>query len=242
MRFSNAPRFFVRLGIAAVLGGAPAFAAEPWLDAPFSADPGAALKAAEAPLAGETGENSPWFRLLLDESRWSFEEDGSYTVAHRRVLRILSHQGAEELGSISASWKPWLEQPPRLKARVIRPNGAALLLDETSIAETPASSDPSLFDDRRVLRAPLPGVEPGALVEWEVVKRRTTPLPGGALGSHTLAFDYPVGRSRCRVDAPAALPVAWKSAGIDLQPRTTLERGRVVRLWERVAVTPLEDA
>lgn len=241
MKLLHARRTLVCLALAGVLASVPARAAEPWLDAPFSSDPRAVLKAAQAPLPGETEENSPWFRLLLDESRWSFEPDGTYTITWRRVLRILSHKGAEELGALSARWKPWLEAPPRLRARVIRPTGDVLHLDEKTIAETPAASDPSLFDDRKVLRAPLPGVEPGAVVEWEIVKRRTTPPPAGALGSHTLAFGYPVGRSRCRVDAPASLPVVWKTAGLDLAPRTALEKGRVVRVWERVGVAPLED-
>ncbi|MFN7988388.1 MAG: DUF3857 domain-containing protein [Thermoanaerobaculia bacterium] len=227
--------------MAACCAGAPARAEEPWLEEPFRAGPAAVLRASAAKLAGESEENSGWFRLLLDESRWTFEADGRYSVAHRRVLRILSHEGAAEMGSISAQWKPWIEDAPVFRARVVRPDGTVLLLDEKSVTETPASSDPLLFDDRRLLRAPLPGLEPGAVVEWEVVTRRKSAAPAGALGTQPLAFSFPAARIRCRLEAPSTLPFVWKSLGLDLPPRASLVNGRVVRLWERTAVPPLAE-
>lgn len=243
MRVVPVRHLVVCLGLACLAAGSPARAAdEPWLEKPFEAEPRAALRASAAGLAGETEENSPWFRLLLDEARWSLDADGRFTLKRRRVLRILTHEGAEEMGDVSASWKPWLEEAPVLRARIVRPNGAVLLLDEKTITETPASSDALLFDDRRVRRAPLPGVEPGALVEWEVVTRRTSAPLAGTLGSHAVAYPYPVGRIRCLVEAPASLPFTWKSLGIDLPPRSSLSGGKVVRLWERVAVPPLPEA
>ena len=224
-----------------VLAAGSVLAEEPWLEAPFRADPAAVLRASEQKLPGETEENSAWYRLLLDESRWIFESDGRYSTTRRRVLRVLSHEGAEEMGSVAASWKPWNEERPILRARVIRKDGTVLVLDEKTIAESPASSDPLLFDDRQVLRAPLPGMEPGAVVEWEVVTTRTTPPPSGALGSQLLAYPYPAGRIRLRVEAPSTLPFVWKATGIDLSPKASLAAGRVVRVWERTSVPPLED-
>lgn len=214
---------------------------EPWLEAPFEAEPAAVLRASEEKLPGETEENSAWYRLLLDESRWTFEADGRFSMARRRVLRVLSHEGAEEMGSVAASWKPWIEARPILRARVIRKDGTVLVLDEKTIAESPASSDPLLFDDRKVLRVPLPGMEPGAVVEWEIVKTRTSAPPTGTLGSQLLAYSYPAGRIRCRVEAPSTLPFVWKAIGIDLAPKASLASGRVVRVWERRNVPPLED-
>ncbi|MHB1045663.1 MAG: DUF3857 domain-containing protein [Thermoanaerobaculia bacterium] len=220
-------------------GTAPA--EEPWLEAPLRADSGAVLRASAEKLPGETEENSAWYRLLLDESRWTFESDGRYSMTRRRVLRILSHEGAEGMGSVAASWKPWSEERPILRARVIRKDGTVLVLDEKTIAESPASSDPLLFDDRKVLRAPLPGMEPGAVVEWEVVKTRTSAPPSGALGSQLFAYSYPAGRIRFRVEAPSTLPFFWKASGLDLAPKVSLAAGRVVRIWERTSVPPLED-
>ncbi len=214
---------------------------EPWLEKPFSADPSAALKAAEKPLPGETEENTEGIRVLLDEARYSLDAEGRATVSRRRVVKVLTADAVEGADTVQATWKPWLEAAPLLRARVIRPNGAVLVLDPKTIDESPASPDPGLFDDRKLLRAPIPGVEAGAIVEWETTKTRTTPPFAGTLGGQPLAYLYPVGRIRCRVEASASLPFAWKSLGLDLQPRTALASGRIVRTWERTAVPPLDD-
>lgn len=229
---------------ALLLAAVPAPAEEPWLDAPLSADPAAVLKAAAAPLAQEKPGDGNGLRSLLEEERWSFDAEGRRTVVSRRVVVVLRSDALDDAGTVEAAWKPWKDEPPLLRARVVQRDGTVHLLDERTVADRPASSDPDVFDDRRVRSAPLPGLEEGAVVEWETVAREKTPVPGGTVGGAYLATFVPVKRIRVVVESPEKLPVAWKTRGVDLAPTVKRAGGVVTRTWEvaEPAVLPEPEA
>ncbi len=86
------------------------------------------------------------------------------------VFKVLTQKGAEEWDSVSISWEPWHEERPIIKARVITPDYAVHELDAKTITDAPArEDDSSLYSDRLVLRAPLPAIAPGSVVEEEFV-------------------------------------------------------------------------
>ena len=66
-----------------------------------------------------------------------------------------------------------------------------------------------MFEDGRVLRAPLPAIRPGAVVEQQVTVRDTSPFfDGGVVRLHSLDPGVPVRHARLTLEAPAALPAA----------------------------------
>lgn len=199
------------LGILAVLSGRPAAAGEPWPQpwegAAFSADPAAMARAAQA--LGSEGDGG--IDVLLLETVRSFDETGRESYTQRFVYRFTGGQAHESWSAVEHSWSPWHQERPRLRARVITPDGAEHLLDPATIAENgEAAGSPEMFEDDRVLRAPLPATGPGALVEQEVAVRETAPFfAGGTVGSSYFQMSVPARRVRLVLEAPATLPLRW---------------------------------
>lgn len=244
MALVTGPRLFLSLALAALLGDTAASrgADEPWLSAPLSADPAAVLSAAGQTLAHEKAEEGDGLRLLLEEERWSFDETGRRTIVSRTVTKVLRADAMEAVGTVEASYKPWKDEPPVLRARVVGPDGSVHVLDEKTIAERPASSDPDVFDDRRVRSAPLPGLSEGAVVERETVERESAAFPGGTSGGMSFGGFTPVRRQRLVVEVPEKLPFHVKTVGLETAPVVTRSGGVVTRTWEVVDPAVLDDA
>lgn len=195
------------VGVVGVLSGTPVFAIEPWNGPAFSANPGALARAASA-LPRAAGE--PIDVLLLETVR-SFDGAGRETFTQRFVYRFTDGQAHESWSVLEQPWSPWRHERPRLRARVITPDGAEHPLDPATVAENgEAAGSALLFADDRVLRAPLPATGPGALVEQEVTVRETAPFfAGGTVDSSYFQISVPVRRVRLVLDAPAGLPLRW---------------------------------
>src|SRR5687768_4356690 len=204
---SPGPGVLVVLVVLGVLFGLPSFAAEPWEAPAFSADPAALVRAASA-LPDGSGES---IDVLLLETVRSFDDAGRETYTQRFVYRFTDDQAHESWSTLEHSWSPWNQERPRLRARVITPDGAEHLLDPATIAENgEAAGSPDMFEDGRVLRAPLPATGPGALVEQEVTVRETTPFfAGGTVDSSYFQISVPMRRVRLVLEAPAGLPLRW---------------------------------
>lgn len=197
---------------------------EPW-DAPaFTADPVAMAREAARIAAGEDG-----VAVLLAETRYEYDEAGRETYTYRLVYRIASATAHESWSTIEESWSPWHQERPRLRARVITPDGAVHALDPATIAENgEAASSPEMFEDGRLLRAPLPATGPGAVVEQEVMVRETVPFfAGGTVRVRPLSMPVPVRLSRTLVEAPAEAPLRWTTRLLPgVTPREETAGGR----------------
>lgn len=195
------------LGILGVLSARPAFAAEPWDGPAFSADPAVMARAAAA--LGSDGDGG--IDVLLLETVRSLDETGRESYTQRFVYRFTEGQAHESWSAVEHSWSPWHQERPRLRARVITPDGAEHLLDPSTIAENgEAAGSADMFEDDRVLRAPLPATGPGAIVEQEVTVRETSPFfAGGTVGNSYFQMSVPARRVRLVLEAPSTLPLRW---------------------------------
>src|SRR5262249_15350950 len=117
---------------------------------------------------------------------------------------------------------------PSVRARVISPDGSVHELDPNTIADAPVrDGDDDLVSDRRMVRAPLPAVEPGAIVEQEVVERQNSPtLSVGMVRYYYFGNSVPVERTHLTIKAPETLPLRYKAALLpDVAVRERLENG-----------------
>lgn len=200
-RFVFAPLLF-----AILLSVRTAAAAEPWEAPAFTGAPAAiARAAAEIP----TGEGS--VTVLLSETRYAYDDAGRETYTQRLVYKIGSGAAHESWSAVEEAWSPWRQETPVLRARVITPDGAEHALDPATLAESSEPTTPAgMFEDGRLLRAPLPAIRPGAVVEQEVVVREKVPFfEGGVAHYHILAAQVPVRRARLELELPADVPVRW---------------------------------
>jgi len=223
-RLSSPVSFFVRslspaLAALALLAaaGRPLAAAEPaapppWEAGAFVADPAAMIQAASQIDAG-SGEGG--VILLFFEARSSYDENGRATRVRRSVYRILNAGADAHWSEIDEHWSPWYQERPQLRARVVTPDGAVHALDPATETEAAVAQEPELFEDSRILRAPLPAASPGAIVEREVTTRDKAPFfDRGTVELQLIRGWVPTRHARLVLEAPAGLPLRYVVRGL----------------------------
>jgi len=176
-----ATRLLSQLGAAFLLLCAPVAVTAPatGTDSPsahFPADAAALYQRASqaAPPAGAD------VLMLEEEQTEVFYSEGGFVRTHYLCYKILTPNGARDWGGVSSNWEPWMQDRPTVRARVITPDYAVHPLDPGTITDAAAKDDePNVFSDRRVLRAPLPAIAPGSLVEQEFTWRQREAFQGG---------------------------------------------------------------
>ncbi len=183
--------------------------------------------------------------FLDDEETVVFDTEGRAVCSRYFLYKILTQKGGEGWGDISSSWEPWHEEHPILRARVITPDSAVHVLDEKTITDAPARENADhVFSDRRVLRAPLPAIAPGSLVEEELVSTESAPFFGaGSVERFYFGSSVPVQHSRLMLDAPAALPLRYNIQLLpDLKPQRNEDKGRVRLTFDYGLMETPDDA
>ncbi len=207
---------------------APLFAQTAFDDPPFSADPKALLAAAQKVDAKDLN-----VVYLLDEETISFEPDGRAKSVFRAIEYIVTEDGVESAGTASAAWAPWYDDKPVITARVITKDGTVHTLDPKAITESTAEEEQDMFSDQRVLRAPLPGVAAGAIVERVITLEGRSPIAGGGkYGLFLFGGNVPFERQRLVLDAdPSIAPRIVNKSGFE--PVTTEQNGRKHVVFEK---------
>lgn len=226
---------FVAVALVAARAGA---AAPPW-DTPLAGD--ATAIAREAAKIAPPGEDAV---VLVEDTRMVLEGDGRATITRRWAARVLTPAGVDSYDDITTSWAEWLEERPLIRARVIALDGSVRPLDEETIETRAAQDDtPGVYSDDKVVRAPLPGVAVGVVIEAELVTRERRPFfESGRLLRHALRYSVPILRSRIVVDAPATLPLSWKVFHLrGVEARRSAARGRVTLTLDRTAIAGDRD-
>ncbi len=215
---------------ALVMALVPAVAATPgspaWDTPAFGAPPGELWAASVRASAGVKAD----VLVLLDEASYVFEADGREACTERLIYRVLHQKALEGWSSVWAEWAPWHQQRPALRARVLSEDGSVHELDPATIAEVSlAEAEGDVYGDRRALRAPLPAMAVGVVVEQEITVRDTTPaFGGGAAHLWVVGRPYPVVLSRLRLDAPVGLALRYRARLLaDAQPQRDEAAGRV---------------
>ncbi|HEX3127598.1 MAG TPA: DUF3857 domain-containing protein, partial [Thermoanaerobaculia bacterium] len=218
--------------LAALLLAVPSLRAEtsarPWDDPAFAADAAALFRAA----SGLPGEPQGGIDMILLETVYSFDDAGRQTYTQRMVYRFTDGSAHESWSAMEQSWAPWHQDRPTLQARVITQDGndvAEHRLDPATVTENAESqSSPDMFEDGRVLRAPLPATGAGAVVEEKVTVRETAPFfDGGTVDFANLQMAVPVRHVRLVLDAPVSLPLRWVARQLPgMAPAEQVANGR----------------
>jgi transglutaminase-like putative cysteine protease/tetratricopeptide (TPR) repeat protein len=184
--------------------------------------------------------------VLMDEDEYVFDDQGRATHKQYLVYKVLTQKGADDWAEISVEWEPWREERPAIRARVAAAgDGAIHQLDQKTITDSPAESDDSrIYSDRRVVRAPLPAIAPGALIEQEHTSTERLPFFGAGTAHRVFFGRYvPVRRTRLVLDAPAGLPLHYELKLLpEIKPQRSEAKGRVRMVFDSGPREPLEDA
>jgi tetratricopeptide (TPR) repeat protein/transglutaminase-like putative cysteine protease len=232
---------WIALAFAAAAQRAPADTTQTWTIPRFSEDPSALCEIGShlSPPAGTA------VAVLDDEEGYVFDQQGRNVDTKYVVYKILTQDGVDGWDDVQLEWEPWHENRPAIRARVITPDKVVHPLDPKTITDSPASGDDDkVYSDRRVLRAPLPAIAPGSLVEVEEVITENSPIfDGGVVFSYYFGRFAPVQHTRLTIDAPASLPLKYTMQLLpDLQPTRTETNGEVHLVFERGPMDALEEA
>ena len=178
--------------------------------------------------------NSPAVVMLSHTQRFAFDEAGRRTTTLYNLYKVTSSEGVSGWASTSASWAPWYQQKPRIRARVIAPNGTVHTLEPNQLIEdkTPTGSAHTYSDHRRI-RAPLPSVSVGSIVEEEIIfSNRRRYSKGGEAAAFFVGGAVPWQRARLTIEAPAKLKYKVLIRNLKGVKRTKRKRGsRIVETF-----------
>ena len=183
--------------------------------------------------------------VLEDEEIYTFDTVGTARRSSYLVYQVVTQRGVDGWSNISFSWEPWHEERPHLRARVITPDQIEHALDIGTISDAPArESEANVFSDLRVMRAPLPAVAPGSIIEEEETVQQTEPFFGaGIVERYYFGRSVPVKHTRLILDAPSSLALRYDLQLLpDLKPQRSESGRRVSITFDFGPIEPLDEA
>ena len=226
--------------ILAKSAGSPADQPVPWNSPHFSIDPKALYSAASEATPPEGTDVT----VLDEEDALLSDANGQLTHTGYMIYKVLTQKGVEGWDRISQGWQPWRAERPIIRARVISPDFAVHELDPKTISDAPAREDAwKVYTDQRVVRAPLPAIAPGSVVECEWVSVLKPDFPGGGTVGFQFfgRFEVPVQHRRVVLDSPSSLPVQFGAERLpDVNPKRSEAEGRVKTVFESGPLAALD--
>ena len=146
--------------------------------------------------------------VLFEEMVHTYVDAHRSRHRYRQVYKILTAHGVEGWDRLASGWSPWYEEKPVLRARVVAPGGRAFNLDPKTIEMSGLSGgDEAVYSDRQLVRAPLPGVAVGVVVEVEIAWEERAPLfEAGTTHRFYFGGSAPVEKARLGDRAPHRPP------------------------------------
>lgn len=170
--------------------------------------------------------------MLLDEMTAVVDAQRKWVKQYYQVYRILTPRGASEWDSVGVSWAPWYQDRPLLEARVVGPDSQIHWLSAETVEESsPTDDSGKIYSDRKQLRAPLPAVAVGSIVEQRItIRDNQARFEAGTVDEYLFGNWVPTRASRLVVEAPAALPLRYGTALLPKAAVRKSESGGTVRL------------
>ena len=182
--------------------------------------------------------------ILFEELVHTYEDAHRSRHLYRQVYKILTPRGVEQWDSLSSGWSPWYEDKPALRARIIVPGGRTFTLDPKTIETSGMSGeDQAVYSDRQMVRAPLPGVAVGAVVELEIGWSERAPLfEAGTTHRFFFGGTVPVQKARLVIDKPLAMHLEHVVRRVPTITQTfTIKNDRSSESYESGPIAPLPE-
>ena len=174
------------------------------------------------------------------------DAQGGFTRISKQRYEILTPEGVEGWGYSAVTWHPWFMAKPAIEATVTDAGGQLHPLDPATLSEGLADEvTPDKYGEHRVLRAPLPSVAVGAIVDETIRERSERPFfEGGMLHRLPLQYGVPMDSVELIVDAPEGLELEHvaRDADVKIEEQTSGKRRRLIfKGGPYVALEPVED-
>ena len=183
--------------------------------------------------------------VLFEERHVVFDSAERTTSSVRIVYRIETKDAVRDWGTAKATWSPWRQKRPQIRARVIAPNGTVAMLDPKVLTEAPAHDQrPEIYEDQRSYSGPLPTVEIGSIVERETIWEDTAPITShGVMRRSYVGYTEPMLHTVLDLKAPSSVHIQYKVRKAPFVKVTRSEQSGIVTLrFEQGAMDALERA
>ena len=181
--------------------------------------------------------------VLYEEDSYTFDPSGSAIHSYRITYKILTGDGISRWSTARCWWQPWRQDTPAIQARVVGKDGRVSLLDPKTIANTIARTESAdVYSDSRVLQAPLPSLETGCVVEYQVVTTDRSPLlSAGSVQRVWFGHVDPVLTRRLLIDCPSGAPARYLIRGnLAITPVRAEANGRTSLRFDAVNLAGME--
>ena len=182
--------------------------------------------------------------ILYEELVHTYEDAHRSRHRYRQVYKVLTPHGVEGWDSLSSGWSPWYEDKPTLRARIVAPGGRAFTLDPKTIETSGMSGgDEAVYSDWQMVRAPLPGLAVGAVVEVEISWTERAPLfEAGTTHRFFFGGSAPVQKARLEIDKPLSMHVDHVVRRIPTITQTfTIKNDRSNESYESGPIAPMPE-
>ncbi len=189
--------------------------------------PGAGDFPATAPIKREVNDEDVGVEVELHKTEYRLKKDGGFARRTTQRYRITSEQGVRGWGYVSARYAPWYEKRPVITATVTTADGKVTKLDPSTISDAAAYPDaPDIYSDNRLLRAPLPNVGVGAVVEEIIEEETTSAFPGRAYTHYALVQTVvPRKRVELTIEIPDGVEVTHELRDAELEMSESTGQG-----------------
>jgi tetratricopeptide (TPR) repeat protein/transglutaminase-like putative cysteine protease len=211
----------------------------PWEAPAFSSSPKDIAEAAKA----IKPQQYATVTIFNEESRLTFDSSERTVQTHRLVYRVEAKDALVSWGTVHATWSPWRQKRPAIRARVIAPDGSVAELDPKVLTEAPVHDQrPQLYEDQRSYSGPLPGVVVGSIIETEIIWEDTAPVSThGVTRRFYVGYSNPTQHTLLELKAPASIHLRYKVRNAPLVKATSSEQdGMTVLRFEQGPMAALE--
>ena len=186
-------------------------------------------------------DDSAGRETLLYEAVYRYDEKGSLTRSVRVIWNVRQKALADH-GTLEHQFSPWYQKQPVIEARVFDRSGKVYeLAKEDSTVSSAQSNDPVVLTNDQIVRAALPGLQDGSIVEERItVEEHASYFPDGNYQTELLDSFVPTEFSSIEIDAPESLPLKLVFLGAEYPIQETRENGRVRMRIEQKRATVID--
>ncbi|NUL81734.1 MAG: DUF3857 domain-containing protein [Armatimonadetes bacterium] len=172
--------------------------------------------------------------LLLAYARIEIKTDGTVSIIHRNIEKLMRESSEEGLGELSMSYTPGKEKVRLISARMLTPDGRSYNVAPNRVFDRSHESDYPAYPQSRTIDCSLPEVRAGYFRDFEYELTTLKPImPGYYHTRLTMKNMLPCLQDVMEVVVPKDYPLLIKPYnGATVPSPTTLPGNRLLYRWD----------
>lgn len=168
--------------------------------------------------------------ILEQNANFVYEGTNLKKYTFHQKYRINNQQGADSWNYTSSAWSPWYQKRPVITAKVTNIDGKVYELDQDTLVEVATKSQSQdIYSDQKKIKAPLPSIGVGSIVEEEIIRESLKPFfSGGYDRGYDVQEQNPINKLTITIDVEEDVELIFKSYLFDFNPEIINADGRKI--------------